>query len=283
MPGKGRGRPNHPEPSPPLLPADRAIVILKRQVDRAMTMIAQPTIEEPDYYRWQNDTREYMTQAFGLGVANISNVSAAGRMFAHGSEGDLTPHYKSGLQSQVALLNGCIEQLGERLVNWESGTTPAPVKSVAAAPGNDVFVVHGHDEASKEGVARLLSRLGLTPTILHERPNQGRTIVEQFEDYADVDFAVVLLTVDDRGGKIDEPFEAQRPRARQNVWLELGFFLGRLGRARVCALYRKGVEIPSDYQGVLLVELDDAGAWRYRLAEELRAAGYQVDLNHVRG
>jgi len=77
------------------------------------------------------------------------------------------------------------------------------------------------------------------------------------------------------------PFEDQSARARQNVILELGYFLGKLGRNRVCALYRPGVEIPSDYTGVLYVSLDDAGAWRFQLAKELKAAGFSVDMNRA--
>jgi predicted nucleotide-binding protein len=230
---------------------------------------------------WQNDTREFLAQSFGRNTDNISRVVAAGRTFAHLGEADYTPHYKAALQTQIALLNGCIRQLHEKGIVW---TTPErPIASPTPSRSTNVFVVHGHDEAPKEGVARLLSQLGLRPVILHEQPNKGRTIIEKFEDYANVNFTVVLLTLDDRGGRSNEPFEAQHPRARQNVWLELGFFLGKLGRASVCALYRRGVEIPSDYQGVVLVELDDSGAWKYRLAEELQAAGYQVDMNKVLG
>jgi predicted nucleotide-binding protein len=78
-----------------------------------------------------------------------------------------------------------------------------------------------------------------------------------------------------------QPYDAQKPRARQNVILELGYFLGRLGRNRVCALYRSGVEIPSDYAGVLFTELDEGGGWRLQLAKELKAAGLPVDMNNA--
>jgi len=73
--------------------------------------------------------------------------------------------------------------------------------------------------------------------------------------------------------------ETAKPRARQNVVLELGFFLAALGRERVCVLYKDGVEVPSDYSGVLYEELDHKGAWRLRLASEIKAAGIDVDLN----
>jgi len=71
------------------------------------------------------------------------------------------------------------------------------------------------------------------------------------------------------------------PRARQNVILELGYFLGLLKRHRVCALYKGNVELPSDYHGIVYVPMDDAGAWRLLVGRELRDAGFNVDLNII--
>ncbi len=75
--------------------------------------------------------------------------------------------------------------------------------------------------------------------------------------------------------------EQLNPRARQNVILELGYFIGRLGRARVCALYMEGVEIPSDIHGVLYVPYGPNNGWRLKLAHEIRAAGISIDLNRT--
>jgi hypothetical protein len=144
-----------------------------------------------------------------------------------------------------------------------------------------VFVVHGHNEALKVSVARLLERLELDPIILHEQPNQGRTIIEKISDYSDVGFAVVLLTGDDRGGLSAESSGEYRLRARQNVIFELGYFIGRLGRNRVAAIYEQDVEIPSDSSGVVFIPHDEAGAWRLGLAREIRAAGIKLDLNRL--
>jgi predicted nucleotide-binding protein len=139
-------------------------------------------------------------------------------------------------------------------------------------------VVHGHDDGAREAVARFLQRLGFEPVILHERANQGRTIIEKFEAHGDVGFAVVLLTPDDFGALRDGE---QKPRARQNVILELGYFIGRLTRARVCALKKGDVELPSDILGVVWEEFDERGAWQMKLANELRAAKYEIDLNKI--
>ena len=146
---------------------------------------------------------------------------------------------------------------------------------------NDVFVVHGRKPGPREEVARLLAKLGLKPIILHEQPSEGRTIIEKIEWRSDVGYAVVLLTADDRGGLIDADPSTYNPRARQNVILELGYFLGKLKRQRVCVLYEKGVEIPSDYQGVVYVPLDERGAWKFELAKEMRAVGFNIDLNLI--
>lgn len=147
-------------------------------------------------------------------------------------------------------------------------------------PSENVFVVHGHDEAAKQTIARFVEHLGLTPIILHEKPDAGRTIIEKVEAYSNVGFAVILLTPDDMGYAKDTP-EKVMGRARQNVILELGYFLGKLGRERVCVLYREVVELPSDFLGVLYVPLGSDEGWKLRLAREMKAAGLAVDLNRT--
>ena len=141
---------------------------------------------------------------------------------------------------------------------------------------NRVFLVHGRADAQKNEVARFLDKAGLDVVILHERPNRGRTLITKFqEESADASFAVILVTPDDIGGLVDG--EAQ-PRARQNVVFELGFFIGRLGSERVCALITAGVERPSDFDGVVYVPFDPNGGWRTELMRELAAVRIPVDF-----
>lgn len=156
-----------------------------------------------------------------------------------------------------------------------------------------VFVVHGHDEEAKQTVARFLEKIDLEVIILHEQPNRGRTIIEKFEDYSDVAYAVVLLTGDDVGiAKKDLPSwplssdeqridtcRLLRDRSRQNVVLELGYFMGKLDRGRVAALTKGDVEIPSDYGGVLWISMDED--WRKKLAQEMDEVGIEIDFKKV--
>ncbi len=117
------------------------------------------------------------------------------------------------------------------------------------------------------------------PTVLHEQSNEGRTIVEKLEHFGRQSvFAVVLLTADDEGRERHSE-GVLLPRGRQNVVMELGFFIAALGRSHVVLLYENEVELPSDMAGVLYVRLDDAGGWKLALARELSSAGIPTDLN----
>ncbi len=182
-------------------------------------------------------------------------------------------------QSNIALLQQAIETLVDRLT--ENPTIKKPVggtAEVANVWSRRIFVVHGHDDAVRESVARFLERIGFQPIILHEQASRGRTVIEKVEAHSDVGFAVVLLTPDDVGGP---NVSGLKPRARQNVLLELGYFIGRLGRDRVCALRRGDVELPSDFGGVIWTAYDEAGGWRTELGKELQAAGFVIDWNKL--
>ena len=141
---------------------------------------------------------------------------------------------------------------------------------------NKVFVVHGHDEALKEKVARLLEKQGLEAIILSEQANKGKTIIEKFEENSDVGAAICLFTGDDVGKEKSEVVEKQR--ARQNVVYEAGYFMGKLGRERVIMLVDNGIELPSDLQGVVYTESE---SWKTEVLQELQSIGYEIDFNKL--
>jgi predicted nucleotide-binding protein len=187
--------------------------------------------------------------------------------------------FAAGIGQTVTMLEGLIGRLEEKRQDLAGASQATPMRSRdVASDSRRIFLVHGHDEEAKQTVARFLERLRLEPIILSERPNEGRTVIEKFEANADVGFAVVLLTPDDMGYAREEPDKA-RPRARQNVILELGYFVGRLLRSHVCALSKGSIEIPSDYHGVLYIPMDEAGGWKLKLASEIKQSGIEVDLN----
>ncbi|MFE4948669.1 TIR domain-containing protein [Leifsonia sp. NPDC056665] len=136
----------------------------------------------------------------------------------------------------------------------------------------DIFLVHGHDDASRNEVENFITRsTGVVPTVLMLEASRGRTIIEKFEKYAEHSaFAVVLMTADDYGAAIDRP---SAPRARQNVVFEFGYFVAALTRSNVVALVAAGVEKPSDLAGLVYVDFGKATNWKSELRQEMQAAG----------
>ena len=229
---------------------------------------------------WSEVTEHLLRTLFDTGE-EAAQFSKPVRLFFY--MGDEPQHVLTQSREDAAEYVRRLDSLLRRLDHYAepSPGTPVPVPSKPAKPaltevGDAVFIVHGHDLAVKHETARLLEKLKLRAVILDEQPNRGRTIIEKFEEHAgECSAAVVLLTPDDLGRAKDGE---ERPRARQNVVFELGYFMAKLGRGRVCALHAGGLELPSDIQGVIWVSLDDR-AWTFLLAKELRDAGLAVDLN----
>lgn len=142
-----------------------------------------------------------------------------------------------------------------------------------------VFIVHGHDELAKTKTARFVESLGFKAIILHEQVSNNKTIIEKIETYADVDFAIVLYTPDDKGGANASIAEGElNSRARQNVVFEHGYLMGKLGRGHVVALVTGKIELPSDLSGVVYVSDEN---WQLSVAREMKSVGLDVDFNKL--
>jgi predicted nucleotide-binding protein len=221
--------------------------------------------------RWKDTAYKVLTPLLGEDEAGEIYSMRAGS-----SWGDLD----GSLPEQFAMFVTYLINLKEEIQKYPHHLIATPQVAEGKLPGKNVqdkkvFIVHGHGHM-KDAVARAISAVGLEPVVLQEKPGVGRTLIEKFVKFADVEYAVVLLSPDDIGGK---PGEEQHDRARQNVVFELGYFVGKLGRGRVCMLYSQGVEIPSDLLGVEYVLFDDNSAWKYKLGQELKEVGFEIDLN----
>lgn len=144
--------------------------------------------------------------------------------------------------------------------------------------GNCVFILHGRDPA-RDALAAFLWQLSLRVLILEDQTNEGKTLIEKVEQSLHrADYAIALFTGDDEGHLAGHA-EEKKPRARQNVVFEMGLAVGILGRRRVCVLYREGVELPSDLQGVVYLPFVRIADVKLRIVQELKAAGIDVDAN----
>lgn len=172
----------------------------------------------------------------------------------------------------------------KELVDGPRDAATAPVVGANGGGNRGVFVVYGHDEHAKTKLEAMLRRWGLQPQILDQLTNGGQTIIEKLEAaIADVSFAIVLATPDDEGHRAEHP-EERAHRARQNVVLELGMMLTKLGRDRVAILMKNQVEMerPSDIQGLIYIPFkEDVSEAALPLAKEINGKGIPIDLSKV--
>lgn len=145
-----------------------------------------------------------------------------------------------------------------------------------------VFIVHGRNEAAKLKVESFIKSLGLIPVVLHRESNQGQTVIEKLESNSNVGYAIILYTACDLGG-LNDSNNVMKPRARQNVVFEHGYFTAKLGRNRVCPLVEGDVEIPNDLSGIVYVPLDEYDGWHNKIIKELQGAGYILDYSKIFG
>ncbi len=256
---------------------NKRIVIGEEILSRQIQTTRQFEQAKDDFHNWDDFNSELLKQSFN----NINNeykekydIVNEKFIYVTKSPAEQLQEFYEDVKNKVNSLKQLVSKLP--LIKSEiKGNTI----SLTENNNNKVFIVHGHNNEVKVNVARTIEKLGLEAIILHEQPNSGKTIIEKFEEHSDVSFAIVLLTDDDFGkGKKDDNLNI---RARQNVILELGYFIGKLSRNKVCPLYTSGVELPSDLHGLLYIEIDPEESWKFKLAKELKATGFDIDVNKI--
>jgi predicted nucleotide-binding protein len=155
----------------------------------------------------------------------------------------------------------------------EEKKTPTLQQRTEKSPrSSSIFIVHGRDKAPAFELKILLDKeLNLDSTLLQDKPNSGKTLIEKFEDYSNVDYAFIIVTPDDVGSLKNEQL---RERARQNVILEWGHFVAKIGRGRTCVLLKGNIDLPSDMSGVCYLKFNDSVEEVFlKIRRELHTAG----------
>lgn len=240
-----------------------------------------------EYNKWNSFNVELLNRIFSSdkfakeysrwgGAVSISYTESSLRE-------EITDLYKD-IDEKLHRLDSIIERL--ELIPVSAVATPAQIseKTDAASQrrSKKVFVVHGHDEVAKTNLEVFLNEIGLQPIVLHRQTDEGLTVIEKFEKHSDVGYAFILLTPDDVAYlKADEAKNdkdrKKELRARPNVIFEFGYFVGKLGRSRVCCLYTGNVTLPSDVNGMIYkkfnASIDEVA---YSIIKDLKASGYSV-------
>jgi predicted nucleotide-binding protein len=236
-----------------------------------------PTALTSAFVAWRTRVENQLRHYFAENSAPIRVLTSASQVRVLGNGLDKFDHmmgfYLGALEAAADILeDDQFDELG----------SSAPALNRDPSVSNRVFVVHGHDEAAKASLEVFLTEIGLEPVVLHRKPDEGQTIIEKFEAHSDVGYAFVLLTPDDVAYPASDdaaPEEERRKefRARPNVIFELGFFVGRLGRPRVCCLYKGSVLLPSDISGILYKKFTNSvEEVAYGIIKELKAVGYKL-------
>lgn len=250
---------------------------LEKIITEAYNLVAtESTSSGARFEAWHTSAERFLIQKYGKD--SLEHKKFDDTYFRFGVYIDDDEEYerlsikacKDGLETTIAVFETYLEELKEENENKEKDEVHQ-VKNLTK-----IFIVHGHDGELKQSIARIIEKQGIEAIILSEQASKGRTIIEKFEDYSYVGGAICLFTADDVGrAKKDDSDNA---RARQNVVLETGYFMGKLGRNHTVILADKGIEMPSDLSGIVYTGAEN---WKTDLLKELKAMGYTVDFNKL--
>lgn len=235
-----------------------------------------PNAYSPKWVAWTARVSSAITKLFGKDSAVTHLLDEAQSAILIGNSSNefenAKSHYMAALENGLTVLGN--DTFGE-LIARENAIAPHDLT-------NKVFIVHGHDAVAKNELEALLREMGLEPVVLHRQADGGKTIIEKFEEHADVGFAFILMTPDEmafltRDKEVPESERAIELRARPNVIFEFGYFVGKIGRSRTCCIYSGDVALPSDLDGLLYKKYTSSvEEVAYAVQKELKAAGYKL-------
>lgn len=239
-----------------------------------------------DYHKWDAFNAELLKQLFTTdelsneyswwGIASLGN--------GYESLGQLIAEHHEEVTNKLRRLDSIVERI-------ELFATSSAVREVQSAKhshsepttrSKKVFVVHGRDELAKTSLEVFLHEIGLEPIVLHRQADEGLTVIEKFEKHSDVGYVFILLTPDEVAylraeEALPDGKRKKELRARPNVIFEFGYFVGKLGRSRVCCIYTGDVSLPSDVHGMIYKRFNQSiDEVAYGIMKDLKASGYDV-------
>ena len=228
-------------------------------LNRKITDVQQLEDAEKSYTKWDDYNVEFLKNSFNNEETDYKNrlIGIDMKIIYTGKNNPdkRLEELKNDTQDKINYLETLVEktELIKSEVEIKHTSKAITDKPASKIDKQNVFIVHGHNNDILQSVARTVEKLGLKPVILHEQANAGRTIIEKFEGSSDVGFAVILLTDDDEG-KTKTEIDLKK-RARQNVVLELGYFIAKLGRSHVLPNIQKELNCLVIYMDYYMFQL----------------------------
>lgn len=237
-----------------------------------------------EYRKWSDFNAELLKRSFTNEdfKAEYDGNGYIGTFLMDPSLGQQINDSKDRLQNKIRKLESIMERLELITISSSIVDEVTTTKSTSAVKTKKVFIVHGRDEISKTNLEVFLREIGMEPIVLHRQADVGQTVIEKFEANSDVGFAFILLTPDEIAylspeDSLPDDERQKELRARPNVMFEFGYFVGKLGRSKVCCLYTGDVVIPSDLNGLIYKKYTSSiEEVAYSIMKDLRATGYAV-------
>lgn len=281
------------QPSSLLISRDEAKSKLQERIQKGLE-IKQAQITSRDsfeatrnqYKKWNSFNIELLRRIFNTEEFADEYTWSAGIFVAklETSLSEKISDIHEDIDSKVHRLDSIIERLELiPLNNLSASSNPTSTASQGSQPNSKkVFVVHGHDEIAKTNLEVFLHEIGLEPVVLHRQADAGLTIIEKFEKHSDVGYAFIILTPDEISYLKSDHLKDEKDRiieyrARQNVIFEFGYFVGKLGRSRVCCLYTGNIALPSDVSGMIYKKFTNSiEEVAYSIIKDLKVSGYAI-------
>jgi predicted nucleotide-binding protein len=127
----------------------------------------------------------------------------------------------------------------------------------------NVFIVHGRDFRSLDGLKSILRDKKISPKVLAQEDKNATSILSALEELIRTCKAGFILATPDDEGRLVNDGEVHAARARENVIFETGLLFAKF-RAfeRVAVLLKRPLKLPSDLIGIPYEEFDDIDSLR---------------------
>ena len=257
------------------IPPEKADELIEEKISNGenllkhkITDIQQWKIEEKKFKVWNSENFELLKSIFKNNRV-AKDYSSSGWSIERILISDLK------LSEKTAKLNLDIQNKLDKLYSIKLSLGIFKIHDDTGRRDNSkkLFFIHGTNSSTKTMIIEFIEELGLEPIILQEFIAGGNTLIDEILTRSEVKFAIGLLTPDNIGGTQPDKLSF---RADQNVILELGIFVGLLGRNNVCGLYSGNLQLPEDYHGFEYVKIDRSGNWRNQTIKELKNAGFDI-------
>jgi predicted nucleotide-binding protein len=219
-----------------------------------------------DFYKWDNFNSEYLRKAFNKD-ANEFKKSYDESISSFFSSFDIRNSPLQDIKNFKDKVNNKISRLKKIRDKIDSMKTSVVKNSFfkkheIETSHSKIFIVPGHDYETFSKTINFIENLGFEAIILHDSIDK-KTIINKIEQHTDVNFALILHSPNSED---------------QNIYLNHGFLIGKMGRNKVCVLVNENLENQNDISGIVYVAIDETDLWCYSVARELKKAGYNLDM-----